>query len=127
MKRISSCCAARAGPEVRPRRRRMVRRIHMAGSGGMVCCVRGHMNVAGAPGSGSQVASRPIRWYNGAGPPSMTLSEGILRIALVEVPMRVALSRWLLAGILAPAAVQAQSITPTKTTIRLYEQDGGFV
>jgi hypothetical protein len=57
----------------------------------------------------------------------MTLSEGILRIALVEVPMRVALSRWLLAGILAPAAVQAQSITPTKTTIRLYEQDGGFV
>jgi hypothetical protein len=57
----------------------------------------------------------------------MTPSQGILRIALVEVSMRAALSRLLLAGILAPAAVQAQSITPTRTTIRLYEQSGGNV
>ncbi len=41
--------------------------------------------------------------------------------------MRAALGQWLLAGILAPAAVQAQTITPTQTTIRLYEQDGGFL
>ena len=57
----------------------------------------------------------------------MTLSPGILRIVLVEAAMRAVLSRLVLAGILAPAAVQAQSITPTRATIRLYEQDGGFV
>jgi hypothetical protein len=41
--------------------------------------------------------------------------------------MRAALSRLLLAGILAPAMAQAQSITPTRTTIQLYEQPPGFV
>jgi hypothetical protein len=57
----------------------------------------------------------------------MTPPPEILRIVLVEVPMRAALGRFLLTGILAPVAVQAQSITPTRTAIRLYEQDGGFV
>lgn len=57
----------------------------------------------------------------------MTLSQVILRIVLMEVVMRAALTRLLLAGILAPVAARAQSITPTQTTIRLYEQDGGFV
>lgn len=41
--------------------------------------------------------------------------------------MRSVLGRFLLAGILTPAAVPAQSITPTQTSIRLYEQDGGFL
>jgi hypothetical protein len=57
----------------------------------------------------------------------MTISPGLLRNALVEVRMRAVLARVLLAGILAPAVGQAQSITPTQTTIRLYEQPGGFV
>jgi len=41
--------------------------------------------------------------------------------------MRAALSRLLLAGTLAPALAQAQSITPTQVEIRLYEQAGGIV
>ncbi|HEV8196199.1 MAG TPA: hypothetical protein VGP87_06140, partial [Gemmatimonadales bacterium] len=41
--------------------------------------------------------------------------------------MRAAFSLLLLTGVLAPAAVQAQSITPTRTMIRLFEQDGGNV
>ena len=41
--------------------------------------------------------------------------------------MKAALSRLLLAGILAPAVAQAQSTTPTPATIRLYEQTSGNV
>jgi len=41
--------------------------------------------------------------------------------------MKAVLSRLLLAGTLAAPVAQAQSITPTRTTIRLYEQAGGFV
>lgn len=41
--------------------------------------------------------------------------------------MNALLSRLLLAGLLAPAMVQAQSITPTRATVRLFEQDGGSV
>lgn len=41
--------------------------------------------------------------------------------------MKAVLSRLLLAGALAPAVAQAQSITPTQATIGLYEQPPGFV
>ena len=41
--------------------------------------------------------------------------------------MKPALKSLLIAGILSPAAAPAQSITPTRTTILLYETAGGFV
>jgi hypothetical protein len=41
--------------------------------------------------------------------------------------MKAALSRLILAGTLVPAMVQAQSISLTRTTLRLFEQASGFV
>lgn len=41
--------------------------------------------------------------------------------------MKIPLRPLLLAGTLAPAALRAQSITPTQATIRLFEEAGGFV
>jgi len=41
--------------------------------------------------------------------------------------MRAVSNRWILAAILIPAWAQAQSITPTGTTIRLFEQTSGGV
>jgi len=41
--------------------------------------------------------------------------------------MKARFSRWILAGTLLPVSVQAQSISPTQTTLRLFEQASGFV
>jgi hypothetical protein len=44
-----------------------------------------------------------------------------------EVLMKARFSRWILAVALVPVSVQAQSITPTQATFRLFEQPSGFV
>ena len=41
--------------------------------------------------------------------------------------MNAALSRWILAGTLVPALLQAQTFKPTQVTLRLYQQAGGNV
>lgn len=41
--------------------------------------------------------------------------------------MKALVTRLVLSGVLVPALVQAQSLNPNRTTLRLFEQGGGFV